>query len=427
MCYAIPAKVVSIQDNFCILDYFGEERKALLDIENVEVGDYIYAQGGISVRKIPHQEAAAVLATWQDIFFELKKTDSLLSKVDQEKLPANALAVLQKINLRQQINKQEMLSLLTLNTANELKVLYELANNIRQREHGNASCVHGILEFSNYCGQSCWYCGIRQEREIKRYRLTPEQIIAAAQSAVDTYGFKALVLQSGEDYWYDINKLTAIVQSIRAMGVLVFLSIGMRSIDTYQKLFTAGARAALLRFETSNQKIFHRLKPGVDFTERLELIKNLKKIGYIVATGFMLGLPEESAEDLVNNIALTQYLDPDMYSFGPLIPTTNTPLANQKKTHKDDVLKAIAVARLANPKANILVTTALETLDHNTKQEALLAGANSLMINITPTEYRDLYEIYEGKNKNLEIGSSIKNTTNLLYTLGRAPTDIGLL
>lgn len=426
MCYAIPAKIIAIQDNFCTVDYFGEQRKVLLDLEDIQIGDYIYAQGGISVRKIPKCEATKVLATWRDIFFELKKTDAILAKLDHKKLSVNALAVLQKINLRKRITKEEMLSLLELKKPDELAVLYELANNIRQKEHSNSSCIHGILEFSNYCDKNCYYCGIRCNRTINRYRMTPEEIIAAAEIAVQKYGFKALVLQSGEDHWYSTDKLMTIVKTIRSMGVLVFLSIGIRPFVTYEKLYNAGARGALLRFETSNKAIFERLKPGSNLIARIELIKYLKKIGYIIATGFMLGLPEESLVDVVNNIALTKYLAPDMYSFGPLIPTGDTPLANFKKVHKDYVLKTIAVTRLACPNANILVTTALETLDVHAKGEALMAGANSLMLNITPQKYRALYEIYAGKNKTPKIEDGIKDTISLLYKMGRAPTDVSI-
>jgi len=427
MCYAIPAKLISRQGNTGIVDYFGEERKILLDLDDINIGDYVYAQGGISVRKVPEKEALEILETWQEIFFELKKTDQALAQINQENLSANALEVLQKVNLRKSLKKDEMRTLLQLSDTNELKVLYEIANNVRQREHGNASCVHGIIEFSNHCSGNCFYCGIRNSRFLKRYRMTIEEIIAAAKNAVDNFGFKALVLQSGEDYWYDDEKLIQIVKQVRKLGILVFLSIGSRSIETYQKLYQAGARAALLRFETSNEKIFNTLRPNTSLTERINLIKELKNLGYIIATGFLIGLPNETADDIVNNILLTKSLAPDMYSFGPLIPSVDTPLAKQPKVDKDLILKTIAVSRFVDIGSNILVTTAFEISDKNCRREGLLAGANSLMINMTPAKYRELYNIYDGKIKCVEdISSYIKATVDLLYSLGRAPTDIGI-
>ena len=427
MCYAIPAKLIAIDGEIGIIDYFGEKRKILLDLDDLKIGDYVYAQGGVLVRKIPPKNALEILDHWKDIFFELKKTDAALAKIDQDKLSSNALAVLQKINLRKTLTKKEMLGLLELQEPRELQVLYEIANNVRQREHGNASCVHGLIEFSNYCHSSCYYCGIRQESDLPRYRMDIDEIIVTAQDAVNKYGFKALVLQSGEDLWYDDTKLTTVIKEIRKMGVLVFVSLGLRSKETYRQLYNAGARAALVRFETSNRDIFAKLRPATNLDDRVELIKELKKIGYVLATGFIIGLPGETHEDIVNNILLAKYLAPDMYSFGPFIPASKTPLANVTKVTKDLVLKTIAVTRFIDSGSNILVTTALETLDQDAKKTALLAGANSMMVNITPEKYRQFYAIYDNKaGLEKEIDQSVQGTIELLYGLGRAPTDIGV-
>lgn len=427
MCYVIPAKLIGIEGNIGIIDYFGEHRRVLLDLEDLQIGDYVYAQGGVLVRKIPEKEALEILETWKEVFFELKKTDEALSRIDEGKLSDNALNILQKVNLRKSLKPQEMLSLFELDDNQELSVLYEVANNVRQRMHGNASCVHGILEFSSYCTNNCFYCGIRKDKVVKRYRMSVDEIIASAKVAVDKYRFKALVLQSGEDDWYDEDKLITIVKALRKMGILIFLSIGMRSSETYRKLYEAGARAALLRFETSNKEIFARLRPGTTLEDRVNLIKELKNIGYVIATGFIIGFPGETNEDLVNNILLTKSLGPDMYSFGPLIPTMGTPLEAQKKVAKDLVLKTIAISRFVDSSSNILVTTALETLDEGAKREALLAGANSMMINMTPLQYRPLYSIYDNRvDLSKEIDNSIKDTIDLLSSLGRSPIDIGV-
>ncbi|MBN1684017.1 MAG: [FeFe] hydrogenase H-cluster radical SAM maturase HydE [Gammaproteobacteria bacterium] len=427
MCYAIPAKVIKIKGLIAIVDYFGEKRKILLDLDDIKVGDYVYAQGGILVRKIPQEEALIILEAWKDIFLELQKTDAALSQLDQSQFSQNALAVLQKVNLRKSLNQSEMKTLFELEDLQELSVLYEIANHVRQREHGNACCIHGIIEFSNYCTNNCYYCGIRKDSAIQRYRMDVNEVISVAKHAVDEYGFKALVLQSGEDYWYDEKKLVEVVKAIRAMGVLVFLSIGSRDQALYQKLYDVGARACLLRFETSNEALFDKLRPGTTLKDRVDLIKAIKKMGYVLATGFIIGLPGATLDDLINDILLTRYLMPDMYSFGPLIPTKGTPLANCPMVSKELVLKTIAVSRFVDSNANILVTTALETLEPGAKREGLMGGANSLMINVTPARYRDLYNIYDNKAGNEDsINNNIQKTLELLKSLGRAPTDLGV-
>lgn len=257
--------------------------------------------------------------------------------------------------------------------------------------------------------------------------MTPEEILKAAEYGVNELGFKALVIQSGEDNWYSEETLAQIVRSLKKLGILIFLSIGTRSKETYKRLFDEGARAALLRFETSDEDLFRKLRPGTELSERLDLIKYIRDLGYVLATGFIVGLPGESPERIIDNILLTRSLKPDMYSFGPLIPSEGTPLEGHTQVDKDTVLKAIAACRFADKDAKILVTTALETLDNSAKREALSAGANSMMINITPPEYRKLYSIYDKRaGVEDEVKTSIKEALDLLYSLGRAPTDLGI-
>ncbi|MBU1130914.1 [FeFe] hydrogenase H-cluster radical SAM maturase HydE [Patescibacteria group bacterium] len=427
MCYAIPGQIVKIKDRLAVVDYFGECRNVLRDFSDVKIGDFVYAQGGIIINKIPEGEAKEILEFWQDKFFELKKIDRRVSKIHQSKVSDNLLAILQKVNLNQKLADDDLLKLLNASAEQELKLVFETANNIRQKEHDNACCVHGIIEFSNYCQNNCWYCGIRKSQKIDRYRMSLDEIIKAAKSAVNKLGFKALVLQSGEDNWYTEDKLVRLVKEIKKLNVLIFLSIGERPKKTYKKLYEAGARANLLRFEISNKKIFQKLRPGADFDKRLELIEYTKKLGYILATGFLVGLPNETSDDIINNIKLTKSLKADMYSFGPLIPAAGTPLKNQKKVDKNLLLKIIAITRSLDRQAKILVTTALETLDKNAKRAGLLAGANSLMLNITPSNFRKKYIIYPGRpDMDKEINQSVKETINLLYSIGRAPTDVGI-
>ncbi|MEK6918172.1 MAG: [FeFe] hydrogenase H-cluster radical SAM maturase HydE [Nanoarchaeota archaeon] len=427
MCYAIPGKVVEIKKNIALIDYYGEKRKVLNENREVRIGDYIYAQGGIILNKIPEKEALEILDFWREKFQELKKIDKKISKINKTESSENLLKILQRVNKNQELTKEEMSYILNINNENELKLLYETANNQRQKHNDNACCVHGIIEFSNYCKNNCHYCGIRRDSKVERYRMSPEEIIKTAENAVKNLGFKALVLQSGEDFYYDEEKLTQIVKELKKLEILIFLSIGVRSKKTYANLYEAGARAILMRFETSNKELFEKLRPETNFEERISLIKYLKEIGYVVATGFLIGLPNETENDAINNILLTKKLDADMYSLGPFIPCIGTPLEKSSLVNKDKVLKIIALSRLTNLDAKILVTTALETLDKKTKKLGLLSGGNSLMINVTPKKYKELYSIYPNKagTKN-EVEEEIKSTLDLLYSLGRAPTDLGI-
>ncbi len=393
MCYAIPGKVVAVEGRLATVDYYGEKRNAYVDlVSDVVPNDYIYAQGGFVIRKVSAEAATEILKDWKDLFFKLQETDRSL--------------------------------------ANSAKTLYERANAIRQKHQGNSCCVHGILEFSNHCASNCHYCGIRRDnKSLARFRMSVEEILQAVDYAVNTLGFKALVLQSGEDLWYDDEKLHAIVKEIRARSpVMIFVSIGERKLETYKRLYDAGARGVLLRFETSDEKLFARLKPDADFKKRVELIGKLREMGYLILTGFLVGLPGQKNRDVLNSIKLTASLGAEMYSFGPFIPHPQTPLKDAPLPSIDLMLKTIARARIMNPDARILVTTALETLDKKEgARQGLMAGANSLMINVTPVKYRKLYDIYPNRaGLEDDVPARIDTMLKLLYSLGRAPTDLGV-
>lgn len=433
MCYAIPGKVVELKDRYAVVDYFGERRKALNDLLDAGIGDYVYAQGGFIVSKIPSDEAQEILTVWKEIFFKLQRTDTKISEVsDSFKVKNNRfISIIEKAMDGLNPKNADMLELLKTKDKNELKLLYKTANTVRKRYLKNSCCVHGIMEFSNFCKNDCYYCGIREgNKKLKRYRMSVDEIVNRADYAVNKLGFRALVLQSGEDSWYTTEKLVDIINGVRKRcGVLLFMSIGERSFKCYEEMYNAGARGILLRFETSNPELFKKLHPnGKSLKKRIKLLRYARKRGYIIATGSLIGLPEQTEEDLMNDILLTKSLNTEMYSFGPFIQHPQTPLANSGLVDINAVLKVIAVSRLVNPDAKILVTTALETLDReNGKWRGLLSGANSLMINVTPSGYKNLYSIYPNKAGNdKDVRENIRDTLKLLYSLGRAPTDLGI-
>ena len=392
MCYAIPGKVLTINDKMITVEYFGEKRKAKNEFYELLPGDYVYAQGGLIVQKIAAKEAYAILDTWEELFFKLQEVDSSLTK--------------------------------------DPKGLYQIANNLRHTHHGNSCCIHAIIEFSNYCCSDCLYCGIRNKnKRVTRYRMSADEIVAAAYDAVHNLKFKALVLQSGEDPSYDIETLLKIITRIhKESPCLIIVSLGEREFDDYQKLYEVGCRGALLRFETSNPAIYKAIRPGKVLRDRVELLKKLREVGYLVMTGFLIGLPGQTQEDIAKDIELTGSLGADIFSFGPFIPHPETPLADAPLPSTETVLNTIAQARIKSPKANILVNTSFETLDReNALRLGLMAGANSVMINVTPQKYRRLYDIYPNRaGIDLEISERIDSIVKLLHSIGRAPTDLGI-
>jgi biotin synthase len=434
MCYAIPGKVVGLKDNIAVVNYFGEHRNVLNEFLDIQIGDYVYAQGGILVQKIPKKDAILILKEWRDRFFQLKKLDLKISETKGEvKLENKEVGeIIEKAEKGVSLKRGEILRLLKTNDKKELDLLFKIANRLRQKNLKNSCCVHGIIEFSNYCRNNCSYCGIRKDnKKLKRYRMNVDEIVELADYAVNQLGFKALVLQSGEDFWYTTEKLVEIIKRIKEKcGVLLFISIGGRSFNSYKKMYEAGARGVLLRFETSNPKLYKKIHSGSksDFKKRIKLLKYIRKLGYIIATGSLIGLPNQTEEDLMNDILLTKSLHAEMYSFGPLIPHPETPLGNIGLVDINIVLKVLAVSRLVDPNAKILVTTALETLDKkNGRKLGLLSGANSLMINVTPPKHKNLYSIYPNKAGNdMDVEKNIEETLKLLYSLGRAPTDLGM-
>ncbi len=426
MCYAIPGKVTAIKGKIITVEYFGELRKAKNLTYDLSPGEYVYAQGGLVVGKIDEHEALEILGMWKQQFARLKQIDADISGGE---LGDDALStILRKAEISGTLNRNEMRSILSLSDGNAIDRLSGFANTVRRDRLDNACCVHGILEFSNFCQCTCRYCGIRAGNDsLRRYRMSEGEILSSIDFAVNELGFKAMVLQSGEDSGFSDDDLVWLVKRIREKhGILLFMSVGERSKECYERLFEAGAYGALLRFETSNPEIYSKMRPGKRLEGRLDLIKWMKKRGFVLATGFMVGLPGQSDDDIIDDILLTRSINPDMYSFGPFIPHPKTALSSTRSPSVDYVLKVISLSRLVDPESRILITTALEILSGDARKRGLLAGGNSLMINTTPGEYSKRYDLYPGKTDSYDVKNEIKDIVGLLKSIGRAPTDLGI-
>lgn len=302
--------------------------------------------------------------------------------------------IIEKALKTHSLNKAEITELLLFKDASPL---YAAADETRKKYVGDAVHLRGLIEFSNICKQNCLYCGLRRDnKKVKRYRLSAEEIISLAEKA-KTYGYKTVVLQSGEDVFFDVAAMTHIIKSIKAMDLAITLSLGEKTFEEYRAYREAGADRYLLRIETTDKALYERLDPGMSFENRLRCLRDLKKLGYEVGSGIMAGLPGQSAQSIAEDILFMKNLPVHMAGIGPFIAHPDTPLAADGKNNFETALKTMAVARLLMPFINIPATTAMEALDKDGRVKALKSGANVVMPNVTEGEARKLYILYPGK------------------------------
>ena len=293
------------------------------------------------------------------------------------------------------MNKQELTDILSDKTKNDW--LFKEADRVRRENVGDEVHLRGLIEFSNICKRQCKYCGLRSpNKQIERYRLSKEEIVFTAQNAVNL-GYRTVVLQSGEDDYFDTDKMCEIIREIKKLDVALTLSIGEKTYDEYKAFKESGADRYLLRIETTDRKLYEDMHPGADIENRFRCLYDLKKLGYETGTGCLVGLPNQTIESLAGDILFFKELDADMVGIGPFIPHNETPLNDAETGDFWLALKVMALTRINLPNINIPATTAMETINPNGRIIALQSGANVVMPNVTSTEYRAKYEIYPGK------------------------------
>ena len=295
------------------------------------------------------------------------------------------------------LSKDELTSLLENDEINS--ELFDIANEVRESNVGNEIHLRALIEFSNICKQHCQYCGLRCEnKNIERYKLSAEQIINTAKKAKELQ-FQTVVLQSGEENCYSSETMQYIISEIKKLDMAITLSIGEKTFDEYKLYKEAGADRYLLRIETTDKELYKTMHPKMSLDNRIECLKNLKKLNYEVGSGVIVGLPNQSLSSLAADLLFLKELDVDMAGIGPFIPSPNTPLADTKIGDNFTLsVKMMALMRLMLPDINIPATTAMETLNPNGRIIALNSGANVVMPNITELEFRNKYEIYPGKH-----------------------------
>jgi biotin synthase len=310
-----------------------------------------------------------------------------------------------------ELTKAEILSWLREQRPAQLRELYERADSIRREHVGDAVHLRGLIEISNHCERECMYCGLRKSnRNLTRYRMTQEEIFDCARTA-QRLGYGTVVMQAGEDDALTVDWIFQIVSRVKLeTGLAVTLSLGERSAEELRRWRAAGADRYLLRFETSDLDLFRTIHPArAEALTRVSLLRELRQLGYEAGGGIMVGIPGQSFESIGDDVLMFQELDLDMIGIGPYIPHPATPLGSGKlrppvgdidqvPNTEQMVLKAVALARIACPTANIPSTTALATIDkENGRKLGLTVGANVVMPNLTPKKYRRLYEIYPAK------------------------------
>jgi biotin synthase len=329
------------------------------------------------------------------IFSKLKGDSENSSEVSN-----NITELIDKLAINTNLEKDEFLYIIENITVKEASYLFKKAYEVKHVYYQNRVYLRGLIEISNYCKMGCKYCGINYKAEgVKRYRLTIEEIIKCCQLGYDL-GYRTFVIQSGEDSYYSDKLIIEMLGLIKDKfpEVRITLSLGERSRDSYQKLYDAGADRYLLRHETASRRLYEHVHPDfMSFDNRRNCLNNLKEIGYQVGAGFMVGLPTQTDKDLVEDLIFLKELEPEMVGIGPYLCHEDTELKGNESGTLEETLVMVALTRLLLPKALLPATTALGSLHKIGREKALKSGANVMMPNISPTENRAKYEIYQNK------------------------------
>jgi len=312
------------------------------------------------------------------------------------------------------LEREEILALLRANTW-QAESLFSAADQVRMEAVGDTVHLRGIVEFSNFCGRNCLYCGMRVGNAlVERYRIPADEVVRICET-MRNLGLKTVLLESGEDPTYTVEALCKMIEAIRRnTGLEVSLSVGERPVAELRALREAGADKYLLKHETSDSKLYERLHPEMSLSDRVHRLDDLRKIGYEVGGGSLVGLPGQSIHSLVEDLLLFQGYEVDMAVIGPYIPASGTPMeleggawlrrhsitlsvSDKKHTVAEFVLKLLALTRLLLPETRIPSTTALASFLPQGREMGLLAGANMVMLNFTPARYKELFRVYDDR------------------------------
>ena len=333
--------------------------------------------------------------------------------------------IVKQVREKKNIELVELEILLRNATEEEVAFLYANAREVADEIYGKRVFKRGLIEFTNYCKNDCYYCGIRRSNTCaERYRLDKETILNCCEKGYDL-GYRTFVLQGGEDGYYTDEKVCEIVKEIHKKypDCAITLSIGEKSKESYQKYFDAGADRYLLRHETANEEHYGKLHPvELSLQNRKQCLWNLKTIGYQVGCGFMVGSPYQTIETLYEDLKFIKELEPHMVGIGPFIPQKETPFANETAGSLEMTLRLLAIIRLIHPHVLLPATTALGTIHEMGRELGILAGANVVMPNLSPSDVREKYKLYD--NKACTGDEAAEGDVNLTYRMKQIGYDL---
>jgi len=311
------------------------------------------------------------------------------------------LELVDKLEKQTILEKDELIKLIENYDNEELReYLFEVARKVKKEHYGNDVYIRGIVEFSNYCQQDCFYCGIRKSNQnVERYRLNIADILQSCQNGYEL-GFRTFVLQSGEDAYFDDDKLIEVIKEIKNQypDCAITLSVGERSYESYKKLYNAGADRYLLRHESANDEHYSKLHPdNLSLQNRKQCLYDLKEVGFQVGCGFMVGSPYQSASCLADDLLFIHDLQPAMVGIGPFISHKDTPFNGKESGTSSLTTFMMALTRLIVPTVLLPATTALGSIDPQGREKGIQAGGNVVMPNLSPLNTRKNYLLYDNK------------------------------
>lgn len=329
-------------------------------------------------------------------------------------------SMIDRLEQTRSLTRKEWASLIRNRNPELSEYLFDRARTIRIRHYGRDIYIRGLIEFTSFCKNDCYYCGLRKScKSADRYRLTKEEILSCCESGYQL-GFRTFVLQGGEDGWYTDNRIEDIVSSIHNAwpDCAITLSIGEKSYESYRRFARAGADRYLLRHETFDESHYRKLHPPrMSAAHRQQCLWDLKKLGYQTGTGFMVGSPWQTPENLADDMLFLKKLNPQMVGIGPFIPHHDTPFAGKPAGTLELTLFLLGLIRLMLPRVLLPATTALGTIAPDGRERGILAGANVVMPNLSPPQVREKYLLYDNK---LCTGSEAAESLNQLSTRMKA-------
>lgn len=312
----------------------------------------------------------------------------------------NLHELIDRLHKEHTLTKEEFITLIKERNEESASYLASLAREEAVNIYGNGVFPRGLVEFTNYCKNNSYYCGIQGSNpNANRYRLSKEEILSACENGYQL-GYRSFVLQGGEDPHYTDEVMVPIVAEIRKRypDCAITLSLGERSKESYQKLYDAGADRYLLRHEAADPELYQKLHPeSLSLENRIQCLWNLKEIGYAVGTGFMVGAPYQTVENLADDLLFIKELDPQMVGIGPFVPHHDTRFKEFPSGSVELTTYLVSILRLMNPHLLLPSTTALGTIDPRGREKGILAGANVVMPNLSPVAVRKDYSLYDNK------------------------------